>query len=254
MKKGVTVIIILALLLMPTIMAMDINVKTWPNHKVSIFLLGTSGVYSLLDSSHIQTTSDGMATMTYSGTQSKIQINVKITKDGEEKLFEKFGEFDVTEDAYLQAIPGDVKLDYREPIIEENITEVNETVVEEVVEETTEQQDAGLVVGFAIAENIWRDYSNVIYYVLAGIAAVGLVIFTMAQVKKHKSGPYLKYNVPEDKIRAEDDKKIEKAEEQIQHAQEMIEEVKHREAKQKQLEQAKKQYQEAKEKLKDLEK
>lgn len=264
MKKSVTLGIIFVLLLMPTIMAMNINVKTWPEHTVTVSILaGSDDYYSLLDEQTVKTGPTGIAIISYAGSDSEIKVTVKVTKDEEYKFFYNFGKFPTTEDLYIQAIRDQVLRNYKPLIVEEvvveNVTEENGTVVEEaltevVQEETIGQQDSGLVVGFAVAENLWKDYSNILYYVLAGIVAVGLIIFTIAEIKKHRNGPYLKYNLPEDKARELDEIKLTEAEEQIKKAQEMIKEVKDREIKKKKFEEAQKEYEEAKAKLADLEK
>ena len=68
----------------------QINVRTLPNHKASIFVLKTGETYLLLNSYHINADSTGQVSATYSGDESKIMITLKITKNGQTVMLNKF--------------------------------------------------------------------------------------------------------------------------------------------------------------------
>jgi len=113
MKKGlVFATILITILLVGTISAMTVNVRTLPNNKVNIRLATTSSG-ALIDSKVIMTGPTGLAEMDYSGSLDEVKIQVTISKDGERVLFENFGDFPTTSDLYLQAIPNKISSDYK---------------------------------------------------------------------------------------------------------------------------------------------
>ena len=184
------------LFILPLVSAVDtqINVKTLANHKVSIFVIAPEDTYRLLESFHINADATGMVSVKYSGIDTEIKVNVKITKDGKTVIFEKFpDEFRAGENLYLKVIPGDVSTNYME---EEKANEAEEVENNETLNKT-EQQNVSVtplaeekkeekttnsssskklgISGSAILGEI-KKYTK-IYYIVGIILIAGVIVF-----------------------------------------------------------------------------
>ncbi len=237
--KGIA-LVFAVLLVLPVVIGLDteINVKTLPEHKVSIFVLDPAQVYSVLESYHIQSDSNGFVSTTYSGDKTLLKINVEISKGDENVMFERFEDgFDAGKPVYLQVIPGNVLRDYT--TIEVNDTEgLNETVEEVPVEpevqttdavveseenlEETNPGESTVVTGSAISGVESKIFSNMTYFIIAGVVlvvAVLLIILKMGSGLMRKDSAY-KYKsiVPGfhgDRI-SDAERELEKARKEIQ--------------------------------------
>ena len=208
----------------------EINVKTLPEHKVSIFVLEPAEVYTLLESYHVVSDSSGIVTVSYSENINKVNIKVKVTKDGQEVLLHDFEDMDTGGSLYLQVIPGSVLENYRE--VEEKEAQdaaaqaeaaaAEAAILENQAEQTDEAPaggDAG-VTGFAVSDVVPK-FSNMTYFIVGGIIlALVVVVFVLKSgalssiVKKDPAFDYKKVN-PE---RGEMDKELENAERRIREA------------------------------------
>jgi len=117
MKVKIFCFVALVLLLVPFAVAdMNINVRTYSDHLVSISVLDPGYVYSLLDSYHLTSDVKGEVTATYTGSKSEVKLLVKVSKGGEKVLLENFDgdSFSTSEDLYLLIRLDEINLDYRE--------------------------------------------------------------------------------------------------------------------------------------------
>ena len=196
--KSLGVIFLALVFVLPFASAIDtqINVKTLPEHKVSIFVLDPGETYKLLDSYHINSDTSGIVSAKYSGIESEIKVNVKITKDGKTVIFEKFeDEFRAGESLYLKVIPGNISTNYIEddkakeaennetgnttqntqptqPTI--NATNSTQDDNETTTSSSTSSKKSGIS-GSAVFSEI-KKYTKV-YYILGIVLIVGVVIF-----------------------------------------------------------------------------
>ena len=92
MKDKVLLLVFVALFVSIPFVAADtqINIKTEPLYKVSVFVLKPDEVYNLLESFHVKADSNGYAVVNYKGSSDEINVNVKVHKDGETLILEKF--------------------------------------------------------------------------------------------------------------------------------------------------------------------
>lgn len=111
-KKGFINVLFVSvlILLVPSVLVSatdtQINIKTLPNHKASIFVY-PSGELTFEKSYHLTSDTFGNLKITHSSDSSEIDILVKITKDGEKVLSEKFDSYDVN-------LPIGIRIDYNE--------------------------------------------------------------------------------------------------------------------------------------------
>ena len=194
MKKKGIVVLVFVLLALPLILAStEINVKTYSDHKVSIFVQSTTPPISTLESFYIMSDATGLATVTFTGSNTEARINVKVTKDGEEVVHHIFEEMDMTSPLYLQAIPGEISENYRELEEEtaENATEVVNETVEEVVKETVEEEvEENDTITGAVVENNSTGISkipNFVYYIIGIVVVAGILVFFIIGRLNHRN-------------------------------------------------------------------
>lgn len=186
-KLPVLAIVLFALIVAPLVFAAtDINVKTLPEHKVSIFVLKTEEAYSLLDSFHNLSDASGMFNVVYSGESGLIDIGAEVTKDGADVVaYQRFEDFNAGSGIYLQLIPGNVLRDYNQ--VEVELEEVNSSEEEQPVEENVSEEapaeseevntEAG-VTGSAISEEEDSEggLSNMTYFIIGGVLLAVVVL------------------------------------------------------------------------------
>jgi len=145
MKKGILFLlgILFFLSAFSFVSAVDteINIRTRPDYKVSIFVLDPGKTYLLLDSFHINSGGEGEVSVIYSGDEDEVKINVKVVGGVSTNLLEKFGIFETGEALYLQVIPGDISDNYKADDEEEE--EAAATANESANEDSQEGTDDG---------------------------------------------------------------------------------------------------------------
>lgn len=215
--RGKLPLLAIVLLVIPFVTAADtqINVRTWQDHKVSIFVLDTTPPHFTLESWHIYSNTTGEVSATYSGNPSKIMLKIQITKDGELVMTEKFNdeEFPTGSPLYLQVIPGEVLKNYKEKEKKEENKSIenqtqNQTIAEnqtaiEIKNITTEaplveskeasnetNRTLGVLTGKAISNIKTIVSTKITYYVIIGIVAVFVLLliikFGSSYLKKRK--------------------------------------------------------------------
>lgn len=179
--------------------ASEINIRSISGHRASVVILGAGDTYKLLDSSHIDTGDAGEFTVNYGGDED-FRVSVKIAKDGQTVILEKFGPFTNGEALYLQVIPGKVHSNYQEldaangvveeeTAEEETADEEEDTEEEEVAEETEEtaeegEEAAGITGG--VISGLGDTFSNnkTLYYIFGGVIVGLVLIFIVLRVGK----------------------------------------------------------------------
>jgi len=273
MKKGF-VILLLNVLLLAVVSAADteINVKTLPDHDVSIYVLDASQVYYLLQSYHLATDWKGFQSVVYSGSTPDINVRVVVKKDNQQVLSEKFGPYKTGSPIYIQAIPGNLSKDYREfekaaaqstAINSTNITNVssvnqnNDTISNSTnitFNENKTSEKNNLLGGFSLLKTNEKIISS-LKYVGYGTIAIIVILLIILIVKKYGSSfvrylgsirpPHLKKSISSSSnIEIE----LRKAEKKLEEAQKQIERIKREER----IKEVKKRLQEDLEELKRL--
>ena len=172
---------VLAVLVIPYVLAIDteINVKTLPEYKVSVFVLDPDPavIYGLYNSYHVYSDILGQAKVTYTGDQGSIKIKVQISKDGKDLLIEKFDEsFQTGKPLYLQVIPGSILRDYMEAERSKTLAdESNKTIVNSTEEVNITSDDK--LTGKATSSFKMPNIPRYVYYIVAGVLAVGILVF-----------------------------------------------------------------------------
>lgn len=201
-KRRVAFLLLLAFVMLPFVSAADtvINVKTYKNHQVSVFVLAPSEQYQLLESYHVNSGSTGKISVTYSGDSSSLKINVKITSDGETILLEKFGEFEAGQKLYLQVIPNEISNNYKlleeaEELAKVNITNIienlttapNETTNAIQVETLEENKTKSYLTGLSVYDKE-GNLSIVSYTIIIALVIAFLIVLFIFGRKRFKSG------------------------------------------------------------------
>ena len=204
MKKEIYPILFLLIILSISIVsAIDtqINVRTWPNHKASIFVLKSGEVYALLNSYHINSGSTGEVSAIYSGDDSSIKITVKITKEGQTVLLQKFeNEFTTGSPLYLQVIPNKISENYKLSDEQRDQNATNQTAknatqeiqtVPETINSTaintTEVNSS--ITGAVISNNGNTKIPNFVWYILLALIVAGAIAFGFLKLKPRMKNP-----------------------------------------------------------------
>lgn len=181
------VFVLVLVICMVSAVSTDIKVKTLSNHKVSIFVYPEEKVSSI-NSFHIMSDGTGIVQTVHSSEHSKIDILIKVTKDGKNVLDPfKF-------EGYSAGTPIFIRYDFDEKNGEysetekDNETEANvtESPVEEIVEEeivvenTSEKKEAaGLnppATGGVVSDSSGGFFSWMIYGGIALLLIVGVIV------------------------------------------------------------------------------
>lgn len=261
MKRGSAILILFLMLTAITLAnASLINVRTLPDHKASIFVLDPAQVYGLLDSKHITASATGVVSMNCPEDKPAVNINVKITDpNGEQLMFEKFTGLSVSNDIYLQVMPGNISENYKElddasvaAAVEEAASAANESGEQAAATETSsnESKITGLVTGLKeklISVNEKINWTYVIYAVLVIVVIGGVVFFVMK--RSSQLGKLLVVSAKGNDYSALDEKRLLKVESKLKEAEEEILAIKN---KKNELTEAQKQFEEAKKRLEKL--
>lgn len=188
-KEIIFVIAFLAILVVPAVSATttEINIKTISGHRAGISVLDSSQTYKLLEGKFVDTGDTGDVIMSHTSDAPKLDIIVKITKDGDEVLRHKFEEVSAGETQYFLVYPGKIVEDYMDldefkpqPVANESEAEANETTEEADVSEESGNSSAltGKVFGNLSDINI----SSSMYYIIGGIVLAIVIVYFVFKI------------------------------------------------------------------------
>jgi len=203
MKKEIcTILFLLTILSISFVSAIDtqINVRTWPNHKASIFVLKPGEVYTMLNSYHINSGSTGEVSTIYSGDDSSIKVTIKITKDGQTVLLQKFeNEFATGSPLYLQVIPNKISENYKQLDEQREQNIANQTTSNQTIQNTSQEVQTApettnstatnatkvnsSITGAAISEKSGIKIPSFVWYILLGLIIAGAIVFIFIKLK-----------------------------------------------------------------------
>jgi len=207
-KRGLVFILALLFAILPFASALDtvINVKTYKNHQVSVFVLAPSEQYQLFESYHVNSGETGKVSVTYTGDSSSIKVNVKVSSEGKTVHLEKFGEFEAGQKLYLQVIPDKISSNYKEleeaeALAKTNITnnienltttqnKTTNAIQTETLEENIEEENktgSSLLTGLSIYDEE-GNLSIVSYTIIIVLVIAFLVVLFVFSRKRYKSG------------------------------------------------------------------
>ena len=238
MKKSVFVLFAIVLMVLPMVLAVEIDVKTLSGQTVTVFLR-EPGAFDVLDF-HQGEAVDGVVTFTSDFTKDLVDLQVNVGKNGDSLIVFKRQGVDATGtiDLYLPSEDG-AKVTVT-PFVEEVVEEEVEEVVEEEVEEVA--NSAITVNAVSSIKNILSSKSS--YYVVGVILALFAIAFII-QVGRNKIGKsdfkVVKYG---------DDSRLEDAEKKLNEAKKELDDIKNRKKK---LAEAKARFKRDKEELSRLE-
>ncbi len=183
--------------------ATEIKVKTLPNHKVSIFVLDADQTFLSLDSFHKESDSSGLASAAYTGQKNKIDVLVKVSKDGKKVLSERFEDYKTGEPIFIRMDNEEINGKYVEKkVIVENGTEVENDTKKDgeettAVEEPTPSEESSTeeepvvnqpATGGVIAnDNSDGFFSWTFYLIVGGFLIAILVVLLIWKFSTHSS-------------------------------------------------------------------
>ncbi len=201
-KKIYGILFLLAIFSISFVSAIDtqINVRTWPNHKASILVFKAEGDYTMLNSYHLNSGSTGEVSAVYSGDDSMIKITVKITKEGQTVLLQKFeNEFATGSPIYLQVIPGRILENYKQADEQRKQNITNQTATNQTVQNTTQEAQTApetmnstitntTEINFSITGAVISEKSDIkipsfVWYILLGLVIAGAIVFGFIKLK-----------------------------------------------------------------------
>ena len=230
MKKSVFALFAIILMVLPMVLAVEIDVKTLSGQTVTVFLR-EPGAFDVLDF-HQGTAVDGKVIFTSDFTKDLVDLQVNVGKNGDSLIVFKRQGVDATGtiDLYLPSEDG----------AKVTVTPFVEEVVEEEVEEVA--NSAITVNAVSSLKNILSSKSS--YYVVGVILALFAIAFII-QVGRNKIGEgdfkVVKYG---------DDSRLEDAEKKLNEAKKELDDIKNRKKK---LAEAKARFKRDKEELSRLE-
>jgi len=209
-SKIIIIILLILLVISPLALALDINIKTLPEHRISVIIREAEKL-TTLESFH-NDTGNGELVINAVGAREHIDLIVTLKKDGESILNQKFESISTNEPIYIDFIPGEVELTTGNLPAEELVTTdetVNETevipeneteqpieetaepkteVVDKVPEETENTVQSGKITGAAIS-NIKSFASSKTSYYIGGIILAIIALLFIVHIVKRKISP-----------------------------------------------------------------
>lgn len=249
MKKSVFVLFAIILMILPMVLAVEINVKTLSGQTVTVFLR-EPGAFDVLDF-HQGKAIDGVVTFTSDFTKDLVDLQVNVGQNGNSIIIFKRPGIDATGviELYLPSEQGATVTTV--PFVEE-VEEIVEEVVEEEVEEIVEEE-VEEVANSAITVNAVSGIKDIFtskksYYIVGMILALFAIAFII-QIGRNKIGSKDSFRVVKFNNTG-DDSRLEDAEKKLAEAKEELDDIRDRKKK---LAEAKARFQKDKEELSRLE-
>jgi len=246
-KQILVFTIIIMLFILPSLMALNINIKTLPEHRISL-IIREAGKLTSLESYH-QDTGNGNLSIVAIADREKIDIILTLKKDGVTIINEKFSEISTNDPLFIDFIPGEVELSIGTPVgakseVSNKSSEetTNETVVNNTEElipsenseetpEVTETSSFGKITGAAISNVKSAASSKTTYYIIGGIFIIAVFFFiTMAMRKRLSSkSENIKITKLSDRISSDkDEEAIAEAERKIEETKKELDDIKNK--------------------------
>ncbi|MEK6872883.1 MAG: hypothetical protein AABW90_02640 [Nanoarchaeota archaeon] len=254
-------VILVTMLVMPLFLALDISIKTLPNHKISIIIRAAEQLSSL-DSYH-QETGDGNVFISSEVSEDPVDLLVTLKKDDINILNKKFEGVSTAKLININFVPGEEigivakeeKNETPAKITESNASVQTSNDTERTTNQTSETNESveGVekpgVTSKAI-ENIKNiATSKTTYYIIAGIVAIAILFFAVRFARDRFSPE--NFRVTKLSSISSHDKRLEDAERKLDSAKKELDEIKDRK---KRLQEAKERFRRDQKELEGLEK
>lgn len=250
------IFVLFILVLSPVILAVELNIQTLPNHRISAFFREPDKLTNI-DSVHIDTGDGDMVINSSLYNEDMMDLILTLKKDGETVLNREFKGISTNEVININFIPGlsedEMLINSNEEIKNDNLfnnvsTNKDEEVelVEDKKEEVKEVKTDSSVTGKSVEENEKILDSKLIYYVL-GLVVGLFFLFFIIQTYRRKMNSSDNYKII--KYGRSDEKKIADAERKLAEAKLELDEIKSRKKK---LVEAKEKFRKDRDELKKL--
>ncbi|MEK6914198.1 MAG: hypothetical protein AABW83_00960 [Nanoarchaeota archaeon] len=260
MKKGLFfMFVVLVLSLSPIALAVQLNIQTLPNHRVSAFFR-EPGKLTNVDSQHVNTANGDISITSELFNFDEMDLVLSLKKDGEVVINRNFDSLLTNKIIYINFIPGldkdEMLVDnFEKPVVEEvktseeildETTNLEETQKEKIEEKKVEKSDSVVATGKSVEEIKDSSSLKIVYYILGAVVGIFVLIFAIQTGRRmwNSSDNYkvIKYS-------HSDERKIADAERKLAEAKLELDEIKNRKKK---LVEAKKRFEKDKDELKKL--
>ena len=264
--KKILVCLLFVILVMPLFLALDLNIKTLPGHKISVIIRAV-GQLSSLDSYH-QETGDGNVFISSEVSEDPVDLLVTLKKDDINILNKKFEGVSTAKLININFVPGEEigifdKKEKNETQV--NVTESNASVqtsndaensndAEKITNQTSEIEGVEEVEKPGITSKAIENIKDIVtskttYYIIAGIVAVVILFFAVRFTRGRF--PPESFRVTKLSSISSHDKRLEDAERKLDDAKKELDEIKNRKNK---LEEARERFKRDQKELASLEK
>jgi len=256
MKKDLFFLFVfLILIVSPMSLAIQLNVKTYPNHRISAFFREPGKLINI-DSKHMDTLGGDLIITSELFDGDEMDLILTLKKDGEVVLNRNFEELSTDNPIYINFIPGLGK----DEMLMDSFEKPEEVKTKETVENKTEEEvkteevqnveeqktNSVAVTGKGVEENEIIYNSKTIYYIIGAAVGILFLVFVV-QTARRKINSSDNYRIV--KYSNDDDKRIKDAERKLVEAKMELDEIKNRK---KRLIEAKQRFEKDKDELKKL--
>lgn len=240
------VFVFFVLVISPFAFAVELNIQTLPNHRISAFFREPDKLTNI-DSTHMDTGSGDVVINSSLFGEDQLDLVLTLKKDRESVLNKEFRGLSTNQPIYINFLPGLSEDEMLMDLSKKEVKEENPVVPETITnEEIKEKKIDSAVTGKSVEDNEKVIDSKIIYYVLGFIVGLSLIFFIIQTYrKKMKSSDNYKIV----KYSRNDDKKIADAERKLAEAKIELDEIKDRKKK---LIEAKERFQKDRNELKKL--
>lgn len=251
---------------MPLFLALDISIKTLPNHKISV-IIRAAGQLSSLDSYH-QETGDGNVFISSEVSEDPVDLLITLKKDNINILNKKLDGVSTAKLININFVPGEeigIVAKEEKNETQANVTEANVTsnINNETAGTTEQNEQTGQVTTNESVEDVEKPgitsktigtikniaTSKTTYYIIAGIAAIAILFFVVRFARDRF--PSESFKVTKLSSISSHDKRLEDAERKLDAAKKELDEIKDRK---KRLQEAKERFRRDQKELASLEK
>ena len=204
MKKGLLfpLFLLFILLIVPFLSSTQVNIKSFPSHKVEVRALVSGSVYSLIESFYGSTDASGMFSQVISLDESEFDVKVWIKNGNDVVVSERFDGISLSDTLNLVMFPGSVETvdsfevpaeatNETEPTnITENTTEVaNDSVEDSSIDTAETPPEAAGITGLSTSEDTGFFSGSSLYYIIGVVVLLAIGFFGFTAFKKSQGAP-----------------------------------------------------------------
>ncbi len=245
MKRGIIILILFVVLIIPQILASttDVHINTLKDRKISVIILKSGETYSRIESFH-KNTGNGNLTFSGSWAVNKIDIDLTLRRDGVTVIHERLTDIEAGKLIYINFIPGNIGIVEKtaeNDSLAQNITSISEPLQDSNLSEEINQAESNQTsnspisgsaidtTSFSMPKINWK----IVFYILGVFMVLILVVGVFLIFKKRQKGMDSKIYFGSKssrnyKLTFTEQRALKTAEEKVKKAQEEIDKIRNR--------------------------